>query len=298
MTPRVISDSLLAVRGALCPGRVPQDATWEPLSGGRSNAIWRVRTPEVDLVCKLYDQARHSPFFPNDPGDEITALLALRETGLAPEFLFEAATDAGCVVAYRFMGGTPVGTDWELAGQALARLHAQPVPNGLRARPISTVDILAEADTMLGAAAAMLGAAAAELREWRPAETPDDGVPVFLHGDPVPANLIRTDKAVAFIDWQCPGQGDASDDLAILFSPGMQMLYGAGPLEAEARDAVFRGYGDEGVRARYARRAPLLHWRLAAYCYWKAAQGDADYAPAWRAELSLVQELQGGKKAS
>ena len=41
------------------------------------------------------------------------------------------------------------------------------------------------------------------------------------------------------IDWQCPALGDPAEDIACFLSPAMQVIYGAGPLDA-ARERQLR----------------------------------------------------------
>ena len=42
------------------------------------------------------------------------------------------------------------------------------------------------------------------------------------------------------------------------------------------------------LRNRYNIIGPLYHWRLAAYCFWKAEQGFIEYENAALAEIELL----------
>ena len=75
------------------------------------------------------------------------------------------------------------------------------------------------------------------------------------------------------------------EDLAAFLSPAMHWLYTGSCLTADQSATFLAGYPDAITRARYAALAPVLHWRIAAHCAWKARRGDADYAQALRLEL-------------
>jgi len=278
------SDELGRVQQALIPAHVPPGLAWQALRGGRSNAIWRVETAPP-LVCKLYRGAAASPLFPNEAGDEWLALDALRGTGLAPEPVAFVETEAGPCILYRHAAGAPPGPgDAAEAGAVLRRLHEMPPPEALRLAPDSAEAWRAEGRAM---AARLPAPLAAKLHAHEP-PLPDlapAGRAAFLHGDPVPGNMIAGGGTLTLIDWQCPAAGDPVTDLAIYLSPAMQMLYGVGPLTDTAARAFLRGYGDPATEARYRRAAPLLHWRIAAHCLLRAAEGAPGYAEAAEAEL-------------
>jgi hypothetical protein len=40
--------------------------------------------------------------------------------------------------------------------------------------------------------------------------------------------------------------------------------------------------------ARYNALRPLFHWRMAAYCLWRAARGDIGYAQAAALEIAAL----------
>jgi hypothetical protein len=68
----------------------------------------------------------------------------------------------------------------------------------------------------------------------------------------------------------------------------MQWLYRGAPLSADETSAFLSAYGNPATIARYRALAPVLHWRIAAHCAWRAARGDTDYAQAMRLESALA----------
>ena len=113
---------------------------------------------------------------------------------------------------------------------------------------------------------------------------------VFLHGDPVPANMVCGPDGLCLIDWQCPALGDPHEDIFVLLSPAMQSLYGGRVLGKDDVAAFFAGYRAQHHR-RYRSLAPFFHWRMAAYCLWKAEQGAKDYRAAATLEIDALETL-------
>ena len=246
---------------------------WLALPGGRSNRLWR----RGDLVIKLHDPVAASPLFPNDARAEARALAQFSPLGLAPQ---PCAGGADWLI-YRHVAGSTwdpraPGADPAAVARMLGRLHrAAPPKAGFRPLPNGSAAILAQAQ----------GFAPADL----PAPPPDPGIapadPVCVHADAVAGNIIVTPQGPVLIDWQCPGLGCGAEDLAAFLSPAMHWLYTGSCLTADQSAAFLAGYPDAITRARYAALAPVLHWRIAAHCAWKARRGDADYAQALRLEL-------------
>jgi len=265
---------------------VPQATVWRPLQGGKTNLLWRVG----DVVVKLYSKPAANPLFPNQPDAEIVALQALGGCGLAPKFLGHAATPLGRCVVYQHMPGQSGTAGPAQVAALLARLHQQPRPaQALRQISASGPALMASAQAILALcrdrAAFSAPPAVCEMVEQRAL------VPVFLHGDPVPANIVRSARGPCLIDWQCPGWGPAAHDLAIYLSAAMQLLYQGQPLPPQARAQMLAAYPDAAAVAHYRALQPLFAWRMAAYCQWRLEQGQADYARARDVELaSLVQD--------
>lgn len=269
---------------------------WRPLSGGRSNALWRVPSADGDVVVKLFRPAAATPLFANDPALEIASLRALQGTGLAPEFFGAKQTPAGWSAAYRHIAGRPwrSGDDPALVARALARLHAHRAPELLPRAPTEPNRLWDEARVLL---ASLPETAHLEALEPAPSEAAPTN-PVFIHGDPTAANVLMTGARVTLIDWQCPSLGDAADDLAVFLSPAMQLVSGNAPLDLAGEARFLAGYtaarggaaGAETV-ARYRRLAPVYHWRMGIYGEWRAARGDAAYARGAALELARLRSM-------
>lgn len=251
---------------------VPPGTPVTPLSGGRTNQVFRAGP----VVAKLYCPEAASPLFPNDAAAEACALARLAATGLAPAL---CATGPGWLICDHVPGRTWHSNPAK-AADALARLHGMNPPPGFRSLPAGTQALSADARRV---AAGVSGLPPLP-------DLPDIPVPEprLVHGDAVAGNLIESARGVVLIDWQCPGLGDPAEDLAAFLSPAMQRLYRGAPLTADERVAFLSSYGEPRTVARYHTLAPLLHWRLAAHCLWRAARGDAGYAEAARLELAAL----------
>lgn len=277
------------------PDLLGADARWDALSGGRTNAVWKVTTTTDVLVVKLYRTGAATPLFANDPDAEAASLAALVGTGLAPAVVAEADTPLGRSLVYRHVAGRSWtdADDPALVARALARLHSAPVPPELP-HHVTTPERLRE---QAGAMLAELGAGADRLAEAEPDEVPElmEAPPVFIHGDATAANALVTGDGATFMDWQCPARGDAADDLAVFLSPAMQMVSGNAPLSQPREAAFLDAYrtaraGDAGSEtvARYRALAPLYHWRMVVYAAWRAARGEPEYASAAKLELAKL----------
>lgn len=273
---------------ALCTrGLVGCGDEWVALSGGRTNRVWKIRRSTGSLVCKLYAPDGGTPLFPNDAGAEETALQALRGTGLAPRLRLAANTAAGHVLIYEFLQGTSAAPDPEAIGAMLGGLHAMPAPMGLRRLRPGAEAILRQGDAMLRG---LSGTRVQELRALRPSPVATGFItPRFLHGDPVPANIIATSAGLRLIDWQCPALGDPVEDLALALSPAMQRLYGGQAMSATQCESLLAAYDHPARVARLRALLPAFHWRMAAYCLWKVARGDADYLDGFVLESARLQ---------
>lgn len=242
---------------------------WEPLRGGRVNRLWR----SGNVVIKSYDPGGATPLFPNSATAESAALRFAAPHGLSPTLLGEGAG----WVAWAHAPGVPWQSDPARAARLLARLHALAPPATFAPRPSGSAAILAQ------------GAAIAA--PWPAPPDPGIGpcpIPAPLHGDPVPGNIIVDGDRALLIDWQCPATGDPAEDIALFLSPAMQWLYRGATLSMDETAAFLSAYGNPGTVARYRALAPVLHWRIAAHCAWRAARGDGDYEQALRLEFALA----------
>ncbi|MCT8158649.1 aminoglycoside phosphotransferase family protein [Pseudoruegeria sp. SHC-113] len=265
-------------------GLIPAATRWAVLAGGRSNALWRVQGGGVDLVCKLYRPARGNALFPNEAEAEAVALQALAGTELAPPFLGKADSPLGVVILYGFVPGTHGEVAPQDVARALGRLHGLPQRPELRRTGSDPAEIAKMGRFFLeGNRESRLAEMLPEVPPLPPASS------CLIHGDAVPANIIASDSGPVFIDWQCPALGDAAEDLAIYLSPAMQQIYGSGPLTEAQQAAFLAAYPDAETAARYRALAPLFHWRMAAYCDWKARRGEAEYARARDLEIAALE---------
>ncbi|WP_460272877.1 phosphotransferase [Celeribacter sp. ULVN23_4] len=259
---------------------------WAHLPGGRTNQSWRVTGPACDWVVKRFEPSRANALFPNDPEAESDALRHLAGTGLAPEFIARFETPEGVCLVYQFFTGTLSARTDALTLGALHRLHVVTPWPGLRRVDTRPVALLAQGLSFLNTLETAL---ARRLKADRPQpiELPD-AKDVVLHGDPVPTNVLIRGRELRFIDWQCPAMGDATVDLAIALSPAMHHVYGRGPFSEQDREATLAAYPDAQTVERYRQLEPFYRWRMAAYCAWKAAQGEEVYEKAAEAELCGV----------
>ncbi len=263
--------------GRLRAARLVEDAAWHTLRGGRSNRLWRVGA----RVVKLYRPGgRVSPLFANAPHAEAAVLDHLAGTGLAPRLRGRIWTPAGDCVVYDYQPGASWRAGPAPVGRLLARLHALRGP-ALEADPGGAARLIRHTRAMLAACG---GAAARRLAAQapRPAAPPLRRL-ALVHGDAVPGNVIVTRDGPVLIDWQCPARGDPCTDLALFLSPAMQHLYRGRPLADAERAAFLAAYGAPATRIRYRALAPLLHWRIAAHCLWRARRG----APGFRRAFDL-----------
>ena len=281
-------DMIFSLKAALiAKGMIPKTANWEQLSGGRTNRVWRITGPKVPLICRLGLPQRDTPLFPNISQAQEVALAALAGTGLAPEHSFTVETKEGHCLIYPAVAGKTWRHGADDVGFMLARLHQIAPPQGLRVISTDPSVVMAQGDAMMHQ-----GAMAARLSAMRPCEQlVPKATAVFLHGDPVPGNIIVGPSGCVLIDWQCPAQGDAAYDLALFLSPAMQILGRGTALCAKEREEFLSAYQNPAMINRLALVEPALSWRMACYCTWRMARGHADYAPALDAELRHLEHL-------
>ena len=190
-------------------GVLPEGCAWTPLAGGRTNRLWLVSPPSgAAAVVKLYTRAAPNPLFPNDPAVELRLLRHLSGHGIAPHPLYFGETPAGICLVYAHLPGAPWVRGAYLAAATLKRLHAIAPPPGLRNAPDGSLALSEQTEAILARCKSHAARAAEALRPRQ--EVPALGQRrAFLHGDPVPANIVVGPKpALRLIDWQCPAIGD------------------------------------------------------------------------------------------
>ena len=266
-------------------GHVAAEAPWRALPGGRTNRVWLIGDGAAAIVCKVYARRDDNPLYPNLAADEFAALTALKGSGLAPEPVARLHGAGMEVVLYTHIAGRAWSGDPAPVARLLGRVHAMP--------PGAQLRLLPSGDTALRAQVQRIIATCRDGGRLPP-DVPSEPVapaprPALIHTDVVAGNIIVNGADLALIDWQCPALGDPAEDLASFLSPAMQVLYGNAPLDPGGTDRFLAAYPDPAITARYRRLAPLFHWRIAAYCQWKAERGAADYAPARDLELAALQ---------
>ena len=260
-------------------------ASWSPLYGGRTNAAWTAEDDTRQVVLKLYRAPTGNPLFPNDPKAEAQMLTHLSDMGVAPQLIASFDSDEGHCLLYHAIPGQRWQEGVEDVAKMMRDLHQQPYPKDLRSVASGSIALFAQAQAITALCTDREGLAL-------PDHIADVGRcdrPVLLHCDIVPGNLIRNDKGLHLIDWQCPGIGDPCEDMAVFLSPAMQTLYRGHALSPQEQEAFLAAYPEH--KDRYLALAPGFHLRMAAYCQWQVEQGNPDYALGKEAELSALKAL-------
>ncbi|MBI4885226.1 MAG: phosphotransferase [Actinobacteria bacterium] len=258
----------------------------ELLPGGYRNQVWKVRSGRRWLIEKRYveDPGEPNPMYPNLPDHEAAALATLGPRALSPQ-LVERAPDA---ISYWFVPGTMWRRGVSEVADLLHAVHSGPAPHGLRRLCVSAQAACAHGDEM---AKAVPSSATRELRACRPVDADAAAVQriSLVHTDCGPGNIVRSRHGLVLIDWQCPGLGDPVEDIACFASPAMMILYGFRPHTAAAVDRFLTSYADRVTVDRYRRQGPAWHYRIGAYCVWRAdrlARRLPDVAARYRAALA------------
>lgn len=270
-------------------GQIAEGARALPLSGGRSNRLWRIVNPSGDVVIKLYPPENDNPLFANDAAAEARLLTHLSGSGLAPEPIASLRSPHGPVLIYTWQDGAPWQRDPAPVGRGLAALHGfAPLP-GLPAAPDGSAALARQTALILEHCPP---AEADSLRASAPTgHVPASGISALLHGDAVPGNILTATQGICFIDWQSPATGDPVHDIALFLSPAMQQVYRAAPLNSHEEETFLIAYGRDATTRRYCALAPWFHWRHAAYCLWRISRGAREYLPAMQAEISKLETL-------
>lgn len=275
--PQALRQALIGVDLAL------SDTVFQPLTGGRTNRLWRFSSHGRDLVCKMF-AGGSTPLFPNDGRVEADTIAHLDGADLAPEFVTFIQIPGAVALVYHRLDGIVWSGAVDPVAQLLHRLHrVAPLP--LRRMAKSPLEILQQGDAMLSQ---VQNSEADHLLRVRPSPPTCALEQVMLHGDPVPSNIVQNDTSLRLIDWQCPAIGDPTEDMAIFLSPAMQHLFGGRGLTPHEVDTFLKAYADPVRSARYLALAPLYHWRMAAYCLWKTQHGDPEYKAGYALELKRL----------
>jgi thiamine kinase len=270
----------------LLKGLIASQTLWYPQAGGRTNKVWRI-TGEKDLICKLYLESKTNPLFNNIPEAEYRCLLWLNGSGIAPKPYEYLKTPFGKVLMYYYIKGETWSHDVGAVSELLNRIRKHKYPKRLRILPSSPSDIK---QTGLEIINKLNIHHKNKLNKICPDVSISDIEPVLLHTDTVPGNLIFGDIGLQLIDWQCPAIGDPIVDIMMFLSPGMHEIYRSGKLSMKDHEVFLMSLTSD-LRNRYLAIGPLYHWRLAAYCFWKAEQGFIEYESAALAEIDLLKMI-------
>ena len=267
-------------------GVIPNQTVWNAQTGGRTNKVWRL-FGEVDLICKLYLETKTNPLFNNTPEVEYVCLLWLDGSDIAPKPYKYLNTPFGEVLLYDYIKGQTWFHNVDIVSELLTRIRKHKCPQGLRILSNLPLDIK---QTGLKIINKLNSYHKNKLNMICPDVSISDIEPVLLHTDVVPGNLILGDKGLRLIDWQCPAIGDPIVDIMMFLSPGMHEIYGLGKLSMKDHECFLMSLSSD-LRNRYSIIGPLYHWRLAAYCFWKAEQGFIEYENAALVEIDLLKMI-------
>jgi len=237
------------------------------LAGGYRNEVWKVRAGGRWLIEKRYSEepGDPNPMYPNLPDHEAAALQLLGPRGLAPELV---SHEPG-VVTYRYVPGAMWRRGTAAVATLLGDVHALPPLRSLRELCGSAAEAVAHGDTMVHAVPARMAAGLLTLRPRSPSSQLVRRRSL-VHTDCGPGNLVRSARGLVLIDWQCPGRGDAVEDIACFLSPAMMILYQMAPHSPAACDEFLASYPDRSTVRRYHRDAAAWHYRIGGYCVWRA----------------------------
>jgi thiamine kinase len=267
-------------------GVIPNQTVWHAQTGGRTNKVWRVLTEE-DLICKLYLETKTNPLFNNTPEAEYMCLLWLDGSDIAPKPFKYLKTPFGEVLMYHYIEGETWSHDVDTVLELLTRIRKNKCPKGLRTLSNLPSDIKQTGFEIINK---LNRYHKNKLNMTCPDVSISDVEPVLLHTDVVPGNLILGEEGLRLIDWQCPAIGDPIVDIMMFLSPGMHEIYGSGKLSMKDHEVFLMNLTSD-LRNRYNKIGPLYHWRLAAYCFWKAEQGFVEYENAALAEIDLLKMI-------
>jgi len=265
-------------------GLISENSVWHVQTGGRTNRVWRLQG-DVDLICKLYLDASENPLYANSPQMEYACLVALQDNQCAPKAAGLVKTELGTVLLYHYIEGPIWTRNAALVAGLLEVVHGAKAPVGIRSVSGSYRDVSAQGFEILDKVST-------KLSDHFRAKCPQVDVapfePVLIHTDVVAGNLVNGQDGLRLIDWQCPALGDPVVDVAVFLSPAMHMIYGKAPLPEHERIAFLTALPAD-LQQRYHAIGLLYHWRMAAYCLWRADQGQDGYLEAALSEIALLQ---------
>jgi len=279
--------TVLARRGIL-----PSSSKWKTLAGGRTNRVWKVDAPGGPFVCKLFTGGRN-PLYPNLPEAEYQVQKLLAGQGIAPDPVALVADGGEIMLVNRYVRGiTGLGNPTQVA-RLLGRLPVLSEKTGLRHIAAGPTALITQTEQILRACRRLPSGLPRKLASPRVAAPQKLSL---VHGDVVAGNIVLAGSGPVLIDWQCPAIGDPCEDIASYLSPAMQYLYAGEIMSPAGKAAFLNACPDPEVVRRYRALAPLYHWRMAAYCHWRAERGARDYGRALEIELAALYQSQRDEK--
>ena len=270
----------------LMQGVLSNQTVWHAQTGGRTNKVWRL-IGEKDLICKLYLETKLTHSLITLQKLSINVCFGLMVQVLRQSPINILKTPFGEVLLYNYIKGHTWSHDVETVSELLTRIRKHKYPKGLRILSNLPSDIKQTGFEIINR---LNDYHKNQLMNICPDVSISDIEPVLLHTDVVPGNLILGDEGLRLIDWQCPAIGDPIVDIMMFLSPGMHEIYGSGKLSMKDHETFLMNLTPK-LRSRYNILGPLYHWRLAAYCFWKAEQGFIEYEKAALAEIDLLKMI-------
>jgi len=283
-----------------------QPVLFTRLRGGMTNEVCLLEQGDTRITVKMYEENTEitNPLYSNLPIVEARTLDYLASSGMTPLVLAswqEKPIDgngSSATLVYEYLVGNVWQSDTAAVAYLLSILHdptVTPPPSWLRQLPLSAHEVCLHADTILQKVSSLEVVSLKQLRPNSPNKLPVASKS-FVHGDCWGGNFIQSEMGLKLIDWQCPGAGDAVEDISNFLSPGMMSFCRDEPLSDEEHQAFFQAYANETAIERYHRDAASWHWRLACYYLYrkeslKAVQPElaVKYGRALDRETELIQ---------
>jgi aminoglycoside phosphotransferase (APT) family kinase protein len=264
-----------------------------PLTGGFWNDLFRLQDGKRDWVIKCFRASVEEGLYPILPASEALALETLRGFSIAPEPVGFIDEHGWQVLVYQFVEGCTWQDDVIAIARLLSRLHEVQVDpdRGFRQLALGSSDILAQGDRIL--AQADLDRQVVRLKDHRPDKVvrPPSGRLSLVHTDAWAGNFIQQGAEVRLIDWQCPGLGDAAEDVWTFIASGYEMLLDRPRFDQTSCESFLRAYADPLVIQRMRILSPFYAYRVASHCTLRQQQLAGDDPSASAAYLRVFTHL-------
>ena len=256
-----------------------------PLEGGLWNNALRVDSAKRSFVFKTFSEFDESAFFPNSLSNEAEALTRLDGLRVSPTFV--AIWPEKNLLVYEYISGSTWSGDVAPVARLLRRKESVD-PHGFPLGKLSPQALLSEAKSIYEKCLTPEPPPCPASLELSAPERLS-----LIHRDVGPNNLIGSGDGLRLIDWQCPTQGDLTEDIYSFLSPAFQIVSERQPLNDRQIDVFFQVLDEPTVARRYWQLAPFYAWRMIAYCQWRAethsvAAIRARYSQAAAAEAAFL----------